>query len=76
MRAAGPNGAGKTTAVRILATLLRADGGRAWVDGTDVAADPMAVRRRIGWSGQTPAVDEILSGRRAADMLAPAAAGG
>jgi ABC-2 type transport system ATP-binding protein len=60
----GPNGAGKTTAVRILATLLRADGGRAWVDGTDVAADPMAVRRRIGWSGQTPAVDEILSGRQ------------
>jgi len=60
----GPNGAGKTTAVRILATLLRADGGRAWIDGLDVAADPMAVRRRIGWSGQAPAVDEILSGRQ------------
>ena len=60
----GPNGAGKTTAVRILATLLRADSGRAWIDGVDVAADPMAVRRRIGWSGQTPAVDEILSGRQ------------
>ncbi len=60
----GPNGAGKTTAVRILATLLRSDGGRAWIDGVDVAADPMAVRRRIGWSGQSPAVDEILSGRQ------------
>ena len=44
----GPNGAGKTTAVRILATLLRSDGGRAWIDGIDVAADPIAVRRRIG----------------------------
>src|SRR5688572_28548323 len=60
----GPNGAGKTTAVRILATLLRADGGDALIDGVDVATDPMAVRRRIGWSGQTPAVDEILSGRQ------------
>jgi ABC-2 type transport system ATP-binding protein len=60
----GPNGAGKTTAVRILATLLRADGGRAAIDGIDVAADPLAVRRRIGWSGQAPAVDEILSGRQ------------
>ncbi len=60
----GPNGAGKTTAVRIMATLLRADGGHAWIDGIDVAADPMAVRRRIGWSGQSAAVDEILSGRQ------------
>jgi ABC-2 type transport system ATP-binding protein len=60
----GPNGAGKTTAVRILASLLRADGGGAWIDGIDVAGDPMAVRRRIGWSGQAPAVDEILSGRQ------------
>jgi ABC-2 type transport system ATP-binding protein len=60
----GPNGAGKTTAVRIMATLLRADGGHAWIDGVDVAQDPMAVRRRIGWSGQAPAVDEILSGRQ------------
>ena len=60
----GPNGAGKTTAVRIMATLLRADGGHAWIDGVDVAQDPMAVRRRIGWSGQSPAVDEILSGRQ------------
>jgi ABC-2 type transport system ATP-binding protein len=60
----GPNGAGKTTAVRILATLLRADGGRATVAGCDVAARPGDVRSRIGLSGQTPAVDEILSGRQ------------
>jgi ABC-2 type transport system ATP-binding protein len=60
----GPNGAGKTTAVRILATLLRPDGGRARVAGADVLAAPHAVRRRIGLSGQEPAVDEILSGRQ------------
>jgi ABC-2 type transport system ATP-binding protein len=60
----GPNGAGKTTVVRILATLLRADEGRALIDGVDVAAEPHEVRRRIGWSGQEPAVDEILSGRQ------------
>ena len=59
----GPNGAGKTTAVRILTTLLRADGGRAVVDGVDVARDPAAVRRRIGLVGQHAAVDEVLSGR-------------
>jgi ABC-2 type transport system ATP-binding protein len=60
----GPNGAGKTTAVRVLTTLLRPDGGRAEVAGVDVAAHPHEVRRRIGLSGQQPAVDEILSGRQ------------
>jgi ABC-2 type transport system ATP-binding protein len=60
----GPNGAGKTTAVRILTTLLRPDGGRARVAGADVLAAPQVVRRRIGLSGQEPAVDEILSGRQ------------
>jgi ABC-2 type transport system ATP-binding protein len=60
----GPNGAGKTTAVRILATLLRPDAGRASVAGADVVDAPHEVRRRIGLSGQEPAVDEILSGRQ------------
>jgi ABC-2 type transport system ATP-binding protein len=59
----GPNGAGKTTAVRILATLLRADGGRAAIDGFDVATQAIEVRRRIGLVGQYAAVDEILDGR-------------
>ncbi len=59
----GPNGAGKTTAVRILATLLRPDAGRASVNGVDVAADPQGVRRSIGLSGQYAAVDEYLTGR-------------
>jgi ABC-2 type transport system ATP-binding protein len=60
----GPNGAGKTTAVRILATLLRFDGGRAEVAGFDVARQAVQVRYRIGFVGQHAAVDEILSGRQ------------
>ncbi|PGH48989.1 ATP-binding cassette domain-containing protein [Streptomyces sp. Ru87] len=60
----GPNGAGKTTAVRILATLLRPDGGRAEVAGHDVSRDPRAVRRRIGLTGQAAAVDEINTARQ------------
>ena len=59
----GPNGAGKTTAVRILATLLRPDGGRAEVAGFDLARQATQVRYRIGLAGQQAAVDEILSGR-------------
>jgi ABC-2 type transport system ATP-binding protein len=60
----GPNGAGKTTAVRSFATLLRYDAGNARVAGRDPATEPHEVRRRIGLSGQTPAVDEILGGRQ------------
>ncbi|MEU9114491.1 ATP-binding cassette domain-containing protein [Streptomyces sp. NPDC048483] len=65
----GPNGAGKTTAVRILATLLRPDGGRATVAGCDVAREPFRVRRRIGLAGQYAAVDEILTGRQNLEMF-------
>ena len=66
----GPNGAGKTTAVRILATLLRPDRGRARVAGFDVAEHPAAVRRRIGLSGQYAAVDPFLTGRENLVMIA------
>lgn len=59
----GPNGAGKTTAVRVLATILHPDGGRAEVLGRDVVADPDGVRRRIGLAGQSAAVDPNLTGR-------------
>jgi ABC-2 type transport system ATP-binding protein len=60
----GPNGAGKTTAVRTLTTLLALEQGEAAVAGVDVRTRPHEVRRRIGLSGQTPAVDEILGGRQ------------
>jgi ABC-2 type transport system ATP-binding protein len=59
----GSNGAGKTTAIRILSTLLKADGGRAIVDGHDVKAQPARVRESISLTGQFAAVDEILTGR-------------
>jgi ABC-2 type transport system ATP-binding protein len=58
----GPNGAGKTTTVRILATLLSPDSGRAIVAGIDVLKDPDEVRKIIGLSGQYAAVDETLTG--------------
>ncbi|WP_206794262.1 ATP-binding cassette domain-containing protein [Amycolatopsis sp. MtRt-6] len=58
----GPNGAGKTTAVRILSTLIRADGGQASVAGHDVAAEPDGVRAAIGVTGQFSAVDNLLTG--------------
>src|SRR6266581_2067232 len=59
----GPNGAGKTTAVRVFATLLRPDGGRAQVLGHDVVTAAAQVRRRIGLTGQYAARDEYLTGR-------------
>ena len=66
----GPNGAGKTTAVRILATLLQPDGGRAEVAGFDVVQQAGRVRQRIGLVGQSAAVDEVLSGRQNLVMFA------
>ncbi|MGD0018256.1 MAG: ATP-binding cassette domain-containing protein [Candidatus Limnocylindrales bacterium] len=58
----GPNGAGKTTVVRILATLLAPDAGRAMVAGLDVVKQARAVRNVIGLAGQFAAVDENLTG--------------
>jgi ABC-2 type transport system ATP-binding protein len=59
----GPNGAGKTTAVRVLATLLRPDSGRARVLGADVVSGAAEVRQRIGLTGQYAALDNSLTGR-------------
>lgn len=58
----GPNGAGKTTAVKILSTLITADGGEAQVAGHDLAADPQGVRAAIGVTGQFSAVDGLITG--------------
>lgn len=65
----GPNGAGKTTLVRILATLLRPDAGRATVAGYDVVADAADVRSSIGLAGQYAAVDELLTGRENLELI-------
>jgi oleandomycin transport system ATP-binding protein len=58
----GPNGAGKTTAVRILATLVRPDGGHATVCGHDVVSHAHQVRQLTGLTGQYASVDETLTG--------------
>ncbi|RSS63436.1 ATP-binding cassette domain-containing protein [Streptomyces sp. WAC06614] len=58
----GPNGAGKTTTVKILSTLVTADGGQARIAGHDLAADPQAVRAAIGVTGQFSAVDGLITG--------------
>jgi ABC-2 type transport system ATP-binding protein len=69
----GPNGAGKTTTVNIFSTLITADGGEVRVGGHDVAAEPDAVRRVIGVTGQFSALDDLLSAQEnlilVADLL-------
>ena len=66
----GPNGAGKTTMIRILSTLLRADGGRARVAGFDIAAQRHQVRRRISLTGQYAALDGLQTGAENLRMMA------
>ncbi|NBD27255.1 ABC transporter ATP-binding protein [Paenibacillus glycinis] len=66
----GSNGAGKTTCVKILATLLKPDGGTAAINGFDVASSPEKVRQAISLTGQFAAVDEILTGRENLILIA------
>jgi ABC-2 type transport system ATP-binding protein len=66
----GPNGAGKTTAVRVLATLLRPDGGEARVFGHDVVREADAVRGKVSLTGQFASVDEDLTGMENLVLLA------
>jgi ABC-2 type transport system ATP-binding protein len=65
----GPNGAGKTTLVRILATLLEPDAGRAELLGHDVVAESSTVRELLALTGQFAAVDELLTGRQNLEMF-------
>jgi ABC-2 type transport system ATP-binding protein len=66
----GPNGAGKTTTIRILSTLLAADGGEAEVAGHDVAREADAVRHAIGVTGQVSAVDDLFTGAENLRLMA------
>ena len=66
----GSNGAGKTTLVKILTTLLKQDGGTAIVNGFDVATKPDYVRQSFSLTGQSAAVDEMLTGRENLIMIA------
>jgi ABC-2 type transport system ATP-binding protein len=65
----GPNGAGKTTAVRMLATLLRPDGGEAQIFGYDIRRQPQEVRARVSLTGQYASVDEDLTGTENLQLL-------
>jgi ABC-2 type transport system ATP-binding protein len=65
----GPNGAGKTTTVRILSTLLPFDGGTVAIEGHDVKTEADDVRSVIGLTGQSAAVDELLTGRENLIMM-------
>ncbi|TNH26444.1 ATP-binding cassette domain-containing protein [Micromonospora orduensis] len=66
----GPNGAGKTTTVRILSTLINADGGDARIAGHDLSRQADAVRALIGVTGQFSAVDNLLTGRENLRLMA------
>jgi ABC-2 type transport system ATP-binding protein len=66
----GPNGAGKTTMVRILSTLIPADGGEARIGGHDVVREPDAVRAMIGFTGQFSAVDALFTGQENLQLMA------
>ena len=57
----GPNGAGKSTTIGMLTTLVLPTGGRAWVAGLDVVADPVGVKRRIGVVTQNNTLDMQLT---------------
>jgi ABC-2 type transport system ATP-binding protein len=65
----GPNGAGKTTTVRILSTLLSFDGGEITVEGHNVKTEADKVREVIGLTGQSAAIDELLTGRENLEMM-------
>ncbi|MFE4952414.1 ATP-binding cassette domain-containing protein [Leifsonia sp. NPDC056665] len=66
----GPNGAGKTTFINILSTLVAPDGGSAVICGHDVVADPEAVKQSISLTGQSAAVDEVLTAEENLRMMA------
>jgi ABC-2 type transport system ATP-binding protein len=65
----GPNGAGKTTTVRILSTLINADSGKVTVENFDVIKDAEKVRSKIGLTGQSASIDELLTGRENLIMM-------
>jgi ABC-2 type transport system ATP-binding protein len=65
----GPNGAGKTTTINILTTLVRPDAGAVSVCGIDVARSPEQVKQRISLTGQSAAVDDVLTGTENLVML-------
>ncbi len=68
----GPNGAGKTTLIKILATLLKAQGGTATIDGMDVAANPKEIKRLVGYLPDSPGVYQEMKVREFLEFFADA----
>lgn len=66
----GPNGAGKTTTIRVLATLLKPDGGSAKIFGYDLSKEGAEIRKRISLTGQYASIDEDLTGMENLVMMA------
>ena len=66
----GPNGAGKTTIINILSTLIAPDQGTATVNGFDVVRQREQVKRNISVTGQSAALDEVLTGEENLRMMA------
>jgi len=66
----GPNGAGKTTIINILSTLIAPDTGTATVAGFDVVRQRAQVKRSISVTGQSAALDEVLTGEENLRMMA------
>jgi ABC-2 type transport system ATP-binding protein len=65
----GANGSGKTTTINVLTTLIKADDGTTSVAGFDVAEQPAKVREQISLTGQSAAVDEMLTARENLVMM-------
>jgi ABC-2 type transport system ATP-binding protein len=68
----GPNGAGKTTLIKILSTLIRADGGRACLAGMDVTAEPQAIKRILGYLPDQPGLYQDMRVREFLEFFADA----
>ncbi len=65
----GENGAGKTTTVRILSTLLQADEGTVEIAGMNASENPVSIREVISLTGQSTAVDELLTGKENLELM-------
>ena len=66
----GPNGAGKTTTLRVLTGMLQPSAGSARVAGYDVVADPIEVKKRVGFVPETGALFEYLSAEEYLELVA------
>ncbi len=65
----GPNGAGKSTVMKAIVGVLRPDGGRLRILGTDSRTDPLELKHRVGYVPESPALYEFLTGAEYLDFV-------